>query len=64
MGSIGGIPGVSDLTVRAVDADQLSLHFRSHGGLPALTRALAAEHLRGNGNGTDGTLQLRYQGSP
>jgi hypothetical protein len=59
--SVGSAPGVSDLTVRAVDADQLTLHLKSRGGPAALTRALAGEHLRANGGSSDGVLQYRYQ---
>jgi len=61
--SIGGAPGVTDLTIRAVAADQLTLHLKSRGGATALTRALAGGRLRasGAGGGGDGVLQYRYQ---
>ena len=59
--SVGSAPGVSDLTVRAVDADQLTLHLKSRGGPAALTRSLTREHLRANGGSSDGVLQYRYQ---
>ncbi|HEV7985950.1 MAG TPA: DUF2066 domain-containing protein [Steroidobacteraceae bacterium] len=59
--SLGTAPGVTDLTIRAVDADQLTLHFKSRGGAAALTRVLAGERLRAGGSDGDGVLQYRYQ---
>lgn len=61
--SIGSAPGVSDLTVRAVDADQLTLHFKSRSPSAALARALAGARLHVLGSGGDGMLQYRYQSS-
>jgi len=60
--SIGGAPGVSELTVRAVDADLLTLHFKSRSAVVALTRALSGARLHVLGGGGDGVLQYRYQG--
>jgi hypothetical protein len=59
--SVGGVPGVSDVTLRAVDADQLTLHFKARGGAGAITHALAAEHLHSLGASGDGVLRYRYQ---
>jgi hypothetical protein len=59
--SIGSAPGVSDLMIRAVDADQLTLHFKSRGSTAVLSRALAGDRLHPTGTGSDGVLQLRYQ---
>jgi Uncharacterized protein conserved in bacteria (DUF2066) len=59
--SVGTLPGVSDVTLRAVDADQLTLHFKARGGAGAITRALAAQHLRSLGASGDGVLRYRYQ---
>jgi hypothetical protein len=59
--SVGSAPGVSDLTLRAVDADQVTLHFKSRGGASALTRALSGARLHAIGGGSGGVLQYRYQ---
>jgi len=59
--TVGSLPGVSDVTLRAVDADQLTLHFKARGGAGAITRALAAEHLHSLGASGDGILRYRYQ---
>ncbi len=59
--SVGSIPGVSDVTLRAVDADQLTLHFKARGGAGAITHALAAEHLHSLGASGDGVLRYSYQ---
>jgi hypothetical protein len=59
--SVASIPGVSDVMLRAVDADQLTLHFKSHGNAASITRALAGAHLRPVGASGDGVLQYRYQ---
>jgi hypothetical protein len=59
--SVGTLPGVSDVTLRAVDADQLTLHFKARGGAGAITHALAAEHLHSLGASGDGILRYRYQ---
>jgi len=59
--SVGGVPGVSDVTLRAVNADQLTLHFKARGGAGAITHALAAEHLHSLGASGDGVLRYRYQ---
>jgi len=59
--SVGSLPGVSDVTLRAVDADQLTLHFKARGGSGAITHALAAEHLHSLGASGDGVLRYRYQ---
>ncbi len=59
--SVGSIPGVSDIMLRAVDADQLTLHFKSRSNAASITRALASGHLRALGAGGDGVLQYRYQ---
>jgi hypothetical protein len=60
--SVDSIPGVSDVTLRAVDADQLTLHFKSRSNPASITRALASSHLRALGGSVDGVLQYRYQG--
>jgi hypothetical protein len=59
--SIGAAPGVSELTIRAVESDQLTLHFRSRSAPAALTRSLAAGHLRAGTPDGDGVLQYRFQ---
>jgi len=59
--AVGSIPGVSDIMLRAVDADQLTLHFKSRGNPATITRALASGHLRPLTAGGDGVLQYRYQ---
>ena len=59
--SVGTVPGVSDMTLRAVDADQLTLHFKARGGAGAITHALGAEHLQSLGASGDGVLRYRYQ---
>ena len=59
--SVGSLPGVSDVTLRAVDADQLTLHFKARGGAGAITHELAAEHLHSLGASGDGVLRYRYQ---
>jgi hypothetical protein len=59
--SVSTLPGVSDVTLRAVDADQLTLHFKARGGSGAITHALAAEHLHSLGASGDGVLRYRYQ---
>jgi hypothetical protein len=59
--SVGTLPGVSDVTLRAVDADQVTLHFKARGGAGAITHALAAEHLHSLGASGDGILRYRYQ---
>jgi hypothetical protein len=61
LGSISAAAGVSDVTVRAVDADQLTLHLKARGGAAGLTHALSGERLRALGAGNDGALQYRYQ---
>jgi hypothetical protein len=59
--SVGSLPGISEVTLRAVDADQLTLHFKARGGAGAITHALAAEHLHSLGASGDGVLRYRYQ---
>jgi hypothetical protein len=59
--SVGTLPGVSEVTLRAVDADQLTLHFKARGGAGAITRGLAAQHLHSLGASGDGVLRYRYQ---
>jgi hypothetical protein len=60
--TVGSVPGVSEVTLRSVDADQLTLHFKARGGAAAITHALAAEHLHSLGASGDGILRYRYQG--
>jgi hypothetical protein len=59
--SVGSLPGVSEVTLRAVDADQLTLHFKARGGAAAITHALSAEHLHSLGASGDSVLRYRYQ---
>ena len=59
--SVGSVPGVSDVALRAVDADQLTLHFKARGGAGAITHALSSGHLRSLGASGDGVLRYRYQ---
>jgi len=61
LGSISAAAGVSDVTVRAIDADQLTLHFKARGGAAGLSHALSGERLRALGASNDGALQYRYQ---
>jgi hypothetical protein len=60
-------PGVSDLAVRAIDGDRLTVHFRARGAGAALARTLGTGRLHADGaggDGGDGRLQLRYTGGP
>jgi hypothetical protein len=59
--TVGSLPGVSDVRLRAVDADQLTLHFKARAGAGSITHALAAEHLHSLGASGDGILRYRYQ---
>ena len=59
--SLGAAPGVSDLTVRAIESDQLTLHFKSRSSAAMLTRALAGGPLRASGTAGEGVLQYRFQ---
>jgi hypothetical protein len=61
LGSVSTAPGVSEVTVRAVDADQLTLHLKARGGAAGLARALSGDRLRPTGASGDGALQYRYQ---
>ena len=61
LGSVSTAPGVSEVTVRAVDADQLTLHLKARGGAAGLARALSGDRLRPTGANGDGALQYRYQ---
>jgi hypothetical protein len=61
LGSISAVAGVSDVTVRAIDADQLTLHFKARGGAAGLSHALSGERLHALGASNDGALQYRYQ---
>jgi hypothetical protein len=61
LGSVSAAPGVSEVTVRAVDADQLTLHLKARGGAAGLARALSGDRLRPTGASGDGALQYRYQ---
>src|SRR5450755_791210 len=61
LGSVSTAPGVSEVTVRAVDADQLTLHLKARGGAAGLARALSGDRLRPTGASGDGALQYCYQ---
>jgi hypothetical protein len=61
LGTVATAPGVSEVGVRAVAADQLTLHLKARGGAAGLARALAGEHLHAIGTSSDGTEQYRYQ---
>lgn len=59
-------PGVSEVAVRSVDADTLTLHLKAHGDAAALERALTGERLHPVGAGAAnagaaGLLEYRYQ---
>jgi len=64
LGAVGAAPGVSEVTVRSVAADRLTLHLTSRGGSAALTHALVADHLQAVGSSAEGTLQYRYHAGP
>ena len=64
LGAVSAAPGVIDVVVRSVDADQLTLHLRAHGSPAALARAVSNERLRESGAGVAGVLEYRYQSGP
>ena len=46
---VSAAPGVSEVAVRAVDADTLTLHLKAHGDAATLERALTSERLHAAG---------------
>jgi hypothetical protein len=61
LNSVSSAPGVSDVALRTVAADQITLHLKVRGGAAALARALIGERLRPAGASGDGSQQYRYQ---
>ncbi|MGA2024472.1 MAG: DUF2066 domain-containing protein [Steroidobacteraceae bacterium] len=64
LGAVSAAPGVIDVVVRSVEADQLTLHLRAHGSPSALAHAVSNERLRASGVGVAGVLEYRYQSGP
>jgi len=64
LGAVSAAPGVIDVVVRSVDADELTLHLRAHGSPAALARAVSNERLHESGAGVAGVLEYRYQSGP
>jgi hypothetical protein len=62
--TVSSAPGVSEVSVRAVAGDELTLHLKARAGAAGLAHALAGERLRAAGAGADGTQQYRYQPGP
>ncbi len=60
MNAVNAAPGVVDVMVRSISADQLLLHLKSRADAAALTRALSGDRLRALGAAADGVLQYRY----
>jgi len=61
MNSVSAAPGVIEVMVRSIMADQLMLHLKSRADAAVLTRALSADRLRAVGAAADGVLQYRYR---
>ncbi len=61
LSAVGGVPGVTAVAVREIDADNLTLRLLAHGSQGELARALASERLRAAGTGSAGELEYRYQ---
>jgi hypothetical protein len=61
LATVSSAPGVSEVMVRAIAADELTLHLKARGGAAGLAHALAGERLRATGAGSDGSQQYRYQ---
>jgi len=58
---VSAAPGVSEVAVRSVDADTLTLHLKAHGDAATLERALTSERLHAAGASAAGLLEYRYQ---
>src|SRR5665213_2081316 len=61
LGTVSSAPGVSEVAVRAVAGDELTLHLKARGGAAGLAHALAGERLHATGAASDGAQQYRYQ---
>jgi hypothetical protein len=59
--AISATPGVTEVSIRSIDADQLTLQLKAHGAASALARSLASERLRSIGSSAAGVLDYRYQ---
>ena len=63
LAAFGTAPGVSEIAVRAIEADTLSLELKARGSVAELQRALAAASLRTAGAAADGALEFQYLGA-
>jgi hypothetical protein len=59
--TVSTAPGVSEVGVRSVAADELILHLKARGGAAGLAHALAGAQLHALGADSDGSQQYRYQ---
>jgi hypothetical protein len=59
--AVRSAPGVSEVALRAIAGDALTLHLKARGGATGLAHILASERLHAAGPASDGTQQFRYQ---
>jgi hypothetical protein len=59
--SISAAPGVTEVSIRSIDADRLTLQLKAHGTASTLAHILASERLLSTGVGNAGVLDYRYQ---
>jgi hypothetical protein len=58
---VSGAAGVTEIDIRSIVADELTLHLRAHGSRSELARALASGGLRADSANVADTLDYRYQ---
>ncbi len=61
LGAVSGAAGVTEIDIRSIVADELTLHLKAHGSRSELARALASGGLRADGANVADTLDYRYQ---
>jgi hypothetical protein len=64
VGTLSAVPGVTEIAIREIEADNLTLQLKARGGQAELARALSSDRLRAIGAGTAGELEYRYQLGP